>query len=222
MKNLEIACFNYESALIAQQGGANRVELCASYQDGGLTPGFETVNQTLSNLHIEVYVMIRPRAGNFVYSPAEIEAMKTSIIQLKAIGVHGFVFGILDPDAEVNLLKNSELVQLANPLPCTFHRAFDRTTDPQKTLEQIIHCGFKTILTSGAKPNAMDGILTLNTLLEMAQNRITLMPGGGVRSSNINSLCSQVNTTWYHSSAITDNSDMANLQEVKALKAELA
>jgi copper homeostasis protein len=85
MKNLEIACFNYESALIAQQGGANRVELCASYQDGGLTPDPETVNQTMSNLHIEVYVMIRPRAGNFVYSPAEFEQMKSSIKQLQTI-----------------------------------------------------------------------------------------------------------------------------------------
>lgn len=218
MKNLEIACFNYESALIAEQGGANRIELCSSYSVGGLTPEMATLKKTLSKVNIDVFVMIRPRAGNFVYTQLEFEQMKATIKSFKSLGISGFVFGILDKASEVNMEQNKELVQLANPLPCSFHRAYDRTTNSLIALEQIINCGFKAILTSGSKATAIEGISELKILVEKSKNRITIMPGGGVRSSNIKLLAEQLNSNWFHSSAISDHSQFANLQEVIDLK----
>ena len=124
-KKLEIACFNLESALIAQENGADRVELCAEMHLGGTTPNFETIKKAKENLSIDVYVMIRPRGGNFVYSKAEFQQMKSEIEKIKKLNVNGFVFGILNVDNLVNNEQNTELVNLTNPIPCTFHRAFD-------------------------------------------------------------------------------------------------
>lgn len=218
---LEIACFNLESAIIAQQNGADRVELCANRKDGGTTPGFETAKAVREVLTTELYVMIRPRAGNFIYSNSELEEMKLAIQVFKELQVDGFVFGILNPDGSFNVKQNRDLVQLANPFPCTFHRAFDEISNRDESLESIIKCGFKTILTSGHGKNVVEGIEELTHLIEKANNRIIIMPGGGLRATNSALLKEKTKAVFYHSSAIMDSSGIANQEEIQAIKANL-
>lgn len=221
MAQLEIACFTVESVQIAQQNGADRIELCAQMELGGTTPDIEMVNQARAISAIDLYVMIRPRGGNFVYTESEFNQMKLDILELKKLKVNGFVFGVLDENNQVNITQNSELVELAKPFPCTFHRAFDEVTDAFRSLEQVIDCGFKTILSSGQKPNVSEGINCLAELVTVADKRIVIMPGGGLRSSNIESIQQKTKASFYHSSAITDNSQTAVANEVKALKSKL-
>lgn len=218
---LEIACFNLESALIAQENGADRVELCAGIEVGGTTPNFEIVKLAREKLAIDLYVMIRPIGGKFVYSDEEFQLMQTDITALKELNVDGFVFGILKEDQTINYEQNKVLVDLAKPFPCTFHRAFDEVINPFQALEQLIDCGFKTILTSGQSQNVMEGINRLTELVTKANNRITIMPGGGLRSTNIETIQQNTKAIFYHSSAITDGSEMASATEVQALKTKL-
>jgi copper homeostasis protein len=165
--------------------------------------------------------MIRPRGGNFVYSDVEFEQMKSEIETIKKIGVNGFVFGILKNDKTINIEQNKALLELAKPFPCTFHRAFDAVLDYEQALEDAISCGFSTILTSGTFPNVMEGKEVLKQLVIQANNRIEIMPGGGLRSTNISALDEMVNANWYHSSAITDGSEIANPEEIVQLKKKL-
>jgi copper homeostasis protein len=220
-KNLEIACFNAESAVIAQQNGADRVELCENMLEGGTTPDFELARKVRDVLSIKMNVMIRPRGGDFVYTDTEFEQMKSEIEKFKDINVDGFVFGILNEDNSFNLERNKELVALAIPIPCTFHRAFDVVLNVYESLESLIDCGFKTVLTSGQGENVMEGIEVLQTLVEKANGRIIVMPGGGLRSTNIGILDQKVKASFYHSSAITDSSEIANGDEVKSIKSYL-
>jgi len=220
-KKLEIACFNLESALTAQKAGADRVELCADLLVGGTTPAIEIIQQACENLTIDLYVMIRPRGGNFVYSEAELKQMKSEIETIKKLDVNGFVFGILNEDKTIHIEQNKALVELAKPFPCTFHRAFDEVLDYKQALEEVISCGFSTILTSGTFPNVMEGKEVLKQLVNQANNRIEIMPGGGLRSTNISELNEIVNANWYHSSAITDGSEIASSEEIVQLKKKL-
>jgi copper homeostasis protein len=223
MKNhkLEIACFNYESAFIAQQGGADRIELCDSFSEGGTTPDFKTIELTRQNISIDLFIMIRPRRGDFIYSDKEFEQMKADILKFKKTGVNGFVFGILTADNKINIKQNKELVELANPLPCSFHRAFDKVEDSFQALEDVVSCGFQTLLCSGHPSSAIEGIAKLSELIKQASGRMVIMPGGGVRSSNISILKEKVTSSFYHSSAITTKSNIADLNEVKLLKEKL-
>lgn len=221
LKKLEIACFNLESALIAQKAGADRVELCADMSVGGITPTIEIIQQARENLSIDLYVMIRPRGGDFVYNMNEIMFMYLTILEFKDVGVKGFVFGVLTNGKKIDIAVNKSLVELAKPFPCTFHRAFDEVLDYKQALEDVISCGFSTILTSGTFPNVMEGKEVLKQLVIQANNRIEIMPGGGLRSTNISELNVKVNANWYHSSAITDGSEIANLEEITQLKNKL-
>ena len=221
-KKLEIACFNLESALIAQENGADRVELCAEINVGGTTPNIEIIKKTKENLSIDVYVMIRPRGGNFVYSKEEFQQMKSEIEAIKKLNINGFVFGILNEVSAINIEQNTELVNLAKPIPCTFHRAFDEVDNYKLALEDVISCGFKTVLTSGTFPNVMEGKEVLKELVLQANNRITIMPGGGLRSTNIKELDELVNAEFYHSSAITDGGETANPNEIIHLKKKIS
>ena len=214
---IEIACFNPESALIADLAGADRIELCDGYAVGGTTPKFEMVRDVRNKTNTVLFVMIRPRGGDFCYSDAEFDQMKTDIVALKPF-VDGFVFGLLHQDLTIDLARNKTLVDLAKPLPATFHRAFDQVTNPLESLEDIIACRFSTILTSGTKPNVIEGAAMLKTLVEKAANRIAIMPGGGLRSANLAALHKTVGADFYHSSAITDGSQLADADEIKALK----
>jgi copper homeostasis protein len=218
---LEIACFNLESAVIAQENGADRVELCANRNEGGTTPDFEFTKIVRDKVTIDLNVMIRPRGGDFVYSDFEFGQMKSEILTFKKLQVDGFVFGILNEDGTINEQQNAELVDLANPLPCTFHRAFDGVKNKFQALDPLIECGFKTVLTSGKITNVVDGVDVLAALVEKANNRIVIMPGGGLRSTNIGLLKEKTNAVFYHSSAIIDTGEIANPEEIKALKAHL-
>ncbi|WP_223607401.1 copper homeostasis protein CutC [Chryseobacterium sp. OSA05B] len=218
MSKIEIACFNPESALIAFENGADRIELCDGLSEGGTTPDFETLKELRAKINIPIFVMIRPRGGDFTYSEAEFEQMKKELVQLKSLGADGFVFGILDKNDEVNVEQNKVLVELADALPCTFHRAFDRATNLEDSLEKIIDCGFKTILTSGQKPNVSEGKENLKKLVELSNGRIEILIGGGLRSTNIEEIREFTNAGYFHSSAITDGGAFASADEVIALK----
>lgn len=218
MSKIEIACFNAESALIAFKNGADRIELCDGLSEGGTTPAFETVKKLKEKINIPIFVMIRPRGGDFTYSDAEFEQMKEELTQLKTLNVDGFVFGILDENDEVNPLQNKTLIELANPLPCTFHRAFDRAKGLGSSLEKVIECGFKTILTSGQKPNVSEGKDNLKKLIELSNERIEILIGGGLRSTNIQEIRAYTKANYFHSSAITDGGSFADAGEVVALK----
>ena len=218
MKKLEIACFNLESALVASKSEADRIELCADVSAGGITPTLIDIKALRKETEKEIMIMIRPRGGDFCYSDKEFEQMKSEIILIKNFRVDGFVFGILNKENEIDFERNQELIELAKPFPCSFHRAFDRTSDLENSLETVIKLGFKTILTSGLTSNVNDGKQTLKTLVEKAKNRITIMPGGGLRSTNIQEIDSFTNATYFHSSALIDNSGIANLEEINLLK----
>ena len=215
---LEIACFNYESALIAEESGADRIELCENMQLGGTTPNAVLAVRVREKLSIKMHVIIRPRGGDFVYTDEEFVEMKQDIKHLKKLSVDGFVFGILNPDGSVNKKQNQELVNLASPLSCTFHRAFDSVNSIEQALEDVIDCGFQTILTSGHATSVEEGIDDLEMIQKLAKDRIEIMPGGGLRSSNIKLLQEKLEPTFYHSSAITDNSETANPEEIKELR----
>ena len=215
---LEIACFNLESVRIAANSGAHRIEFCHAIEVGGTSPSFEEVRQIKKFLKIPLYIMIRPRGGNFVFSPSEFDQMKMEIEHFKSLNVDGFVFGILEADHSIDVKKNADLIALASPLPCTFHRAFDQTKNLSKSLESLIECGFSTLLTSAGEANVVNGVEGLRNLIELAKNRIQIMPGGGVRSGNIEQLIKSCSASFYHSSAIVDDSDIVDANEIKSLK----
>lgn len=218
MSKIEIACFNPKSAIIAFENGADRIELCDGLSEGGTTPDFETVKQLREKINIPIFVMVRPRGGDFTYTDEEFEQMKSDLVQLKFLNVDGFVFGILDENDEANIEQNKTLVELAKPLPCTFHRAFDRAKDLEKSLEKVIECGFTTILTSGQKPNVSEGKENLKKLVALSNGRIEILVGGGLRSSNIEEIREFTKAGYFHSSAITDGGAFANAEEIVALK----
>lgn len=218
MSKIEIACFNPESAIIAFENGADRIELCDGLSEGGTTPDFEITKQLREKIKIPIFVMIRPRGGDFTYSDEEFEQMKSDLIQLKSLNVDGFVFGILDDNDEIDIERNKILIDLAKPYPCTFHRAFDRAKDLENSLEKVIDCGFKTILTSGQKPNVAEGKENLKKLVELSGGRIEILVGGGLRSANIEEIREFTKAGYFHSSAITDGGEFANAAEIIVLK----
>jgi copper homeostasis protein len=217
---LEIPCFNLASALIADEGDVDRIELCDDFSAGGITPSYISFETARKKIKKEIFVMIRPRGGNFKYTQTEFEKMQSDILYFKQKQADGFAFGILSEDLSINSTQNKILVELASPLPCTFHRAFDRSSSFEKNLEDVIDCGFKTILTSGHTQSAMQGLEQLKTLIQISKNRIQIMPGGGVRSSNISHLKSELQTTYFHSSAIIKD-DLADINEMRLLKEKL-
>ncbi|WP_337043175.1 copper homeostasis protein CutC [Emticicia sp. 17c] len=181
---LEICCFSLESCLTAQKAGAYRVELCGGMFEGGTSPSAGLIRLARQHLSIRLYVMIRPRGGDFCYSDTEFEVMKADIETAKELGADGVVFGILTPDGRVDTARTKELVELAKPLKVTFHRAFDVSAEPLEALEAIISTGCERILTSGQKNTAIEGITLLKTLAEKAGNRIEIMAGAGVSAQN--------------------------------------
>lgn len=213
-KKLEIIGFNIEGCLAAQAAGANRIELCDSPGEGGTTPSPAFINMARKELEIDLYVMIRPRGGDFLYTDVEFEIMKADVEYCKQAGCDGVVFGILQADGTVDVKRCAELMRIAYPMEATFHRAFDRVKDPHEALDQIIEVGFERILTSGLKPKAMDGIDLLREMVERASDQIIIMPGSGVNSANLTEIANKTNATEFHSSAsISHPSKMSYLNE---------
>jgi len=213
---LEIACFNLQSCLIAQKAGAHRIELCENYEAGGITPSQNIIIEARKNLQIELFVMIRPRAGNFIYSDDEFEDMRSQIQFCKQQQCDGVVFGILTKNKLVDKKCCKELVELAKPLQCTFHRAFDEIENSETGLEDIIYYGFSRILTSGKASSAIQSVVLIKNLITKAKGRITIMPGGGVRSSNISEI-KKTGAVEYHSAAIINSGELADETEIKKL-----
>lgn len=216
MRKLEIAAFNLESALIAQQNGAGRIELCKNMEVGGLTPEADALALAKEQLFVPVYVMVRPRAGNFVYDEAELAQMLQTILAYKELGADGFVFGILTADNKIDVARNKVLVAAASPLPCTFHRAFDAVIEWRSALEALIACGFKTVLSSGMAADVNSGIHNLKQMVVAAGNNIEIMPGGGVRAANLEQLMQATGARFFHSSAVLhgDTADSNEIQDM--------
>lgn len=198
---LEIIGFNIESCIVAQEGGASRIELCDNPSEGGTTPSYGFIKSAREKLFIELYVMIRPRGGDFFYSNDEFEIMKADIEMCKQCGCDGVVAGLLKKDGNVDKKRCVELVALAYPLGVTFHRAFDRAKDPFSALEDIIETGCERILTSGQHPTAVEGVQLIKELVSRADDRIIIMPGSGVNAENIIFLAENTRVKEFHSSA---------------------
>ncbi len=220
---LEIPVFDIESAIIAKDAGAHRLELCSSISEGGITPSHGTILWAKEHLKIPFYVMIRPRGGGFVYSDAELQIMKKDIEFCREIGVEGVVLGILNSENFVDTQNCKNLIKVADGMQLTFHRAFDRTDNPFSALEDIIDCGFHRILTSGLKETAPQGADLIAELVKIASNRIIMMPGSGVDENNLVNLHKTCNAQEYHSSAkikINKNHHTVNMSSTNNNSAE--
>lgn len=181
---IEVCVDTVESAIAAQTGGADRVELCDNLMEGGTTPSFGAIEQARKNLEIGLHVIIRPRGGDFLYSDLEYEIIKRDIEICKKIGADGVVIGILTADGEIDAERTKQLVDLARPLSVTFHRAFDVTKDARKSLETLISLGIDRVLTSGQEPTAFEGIEMLAELVGQAGDRITILGCGSLNPRN--------------------------------------
>jgi copper homeostasis protein len=198
---LETIAFNIESCHIAQIAGAQRIELCDNPGEGGTTPSYGFIKAARKALSIDLFPIIRPRGGDFLYSDEEFEIMKADVQLCKELGCDGIVVGMLNEDATIDKKRSSILVNIAYPMSVTFHRAFDRVTAPDQALEDVIEIGCERILTSGFHPAATDGAENIKKLIELAGERIIIMPGSGVRSENIISLAESTGAVEFHSSA---------------------
>ena len=198
---LEICAFNLSSALIAQQSGADRIELCASPEEGGTTPSPGLIRTARELLRIQLYPIIRPRGGDFLYSEEEYLTMLRDIDYCKQIGCNGVVIGLLTKDGNIDKVRSARLVEAAYPMGVTFHRAFDWAINPYEALEDIISIGCERILTSGQRPTAMEGADLIDQLVRAADERIVIMPGSGVRASNIIALAEATGASEFHTSA---------------------
>jgi copper homeostasis protein len=178
---IEVVASTVHSCIEAELGGAGRIELCAALATAGLTPGSALLKEVKKNISIPVYVMIRPREGDFCYDNQEIDLIKKEIDILQESGADGFVFGLLNEDNRVDIARTRELVEYCRPYPVTFHRAIDCTPDPVGAIEDVIATGCIRVLTSGGAGTGPEGRATIEAMLERAQDKILIMPGGGIR-----------------------------------------
>jgi copper homeostasis protein len=202
MKNFvfELCAENLEAARTAQRGGADRIELCAELSIGGVTPSLELVTSAVAALSIPVYVLIRPRGGDFAYSADEYARMRTQVIRAKQAGAAGVVLGVLHHDARVDVERSRALFELAPPMKCTFHRAFDKTPDQREALEAVIQTGADFLLTSGGAAEVQAGADAIGRLREQAGNRLHLMAGGGLTLENLNEVVRRAGVSYLHGS----------------------
>ena len=230
---LEICSFNIQSALVAEKAGAHRVELCDSPVEGGTTPSIGCIRQVKEKVSIPVYPIIRPRAGNYFYDDDEFEIIRRDIEVCKQSGCEGISVGVQLISGDIDVERMKEIVGWAYPMEVTCNRVFDAAPDPMKALEELIACGCSRILTSGQKSSAPQGTALIRKLIEVADNRIIIMPGAGIRSDNIAELARETGATEFHTSArkvlnnpvlfqnpqVLDNGDvyLANENEIKAI-----
>jgi copper homeostasis protein len=197
---IEIATADFVTTKAAVEGGADRIELCAALTEGGTTPSLGMIRKCREMFDVQLFPIIRPRGGDFLYSDEEFEIMKHDVALCKEVGCDGVVIGMLQHDGSIDLQRTSKLIGLAYPLEVTFHRAFDRCREPFEALEQLIQIGCQRILTSGQQPTAPQGIELLAQLVKAADERIVIMPGSGVRKDNIRELAEKTGAVEFHSS----------------------
>ncbi|MFD2585277.1 copper homeostasis protein CutC [Pedobacter vanadiisoli] len=198
---LEVCANSYTSALAAQNGGAKRVEFCDNLAEGGTTPSYAQISLAKKNLSIEVWPIIRPRGGDFLYSDIEFELMKEDIKICKSLNCEGVVIGILKADGTIDKERCAELIELAKPMDVAFHRAFDMSNDMDQALEDLISLKIKRVLSSGGASSAIIGAEKLAELIKKANGRITIMPGAGINETNIQQLIDKTGATQFHASA---------------------
>ncbi|HNX88221.1 MAG TPA: copper homeostasis protein CutC [Paludibacteraceae bacterium] len=201
MYKLEICANSVASCVEAQKGGASRVELCAAIPEGGTTPSYGEIAVARELLDISLHIIIRPRAGDFLYSRTEHKIMLKDIAIARKLGADGVVIGCLTPDGDVDMIRNRELIDAAKGMSVTFHRAFDMCRNPLESLEKIIELGCDRILTSGQQPKAEQGIDLLKQLVTIADKRIIIMPGSGINENNIAYIAHETGATEFHLSA---------------------
>lgn len=219
---VEICANGLQSALTAQKGGADRIELCRSLELDGLTPNPRTVRAVIEKLHIPVHLLIRPRDGDFKYTDKEIKAIRRQIAMAQDTGCAGVVCGALNSKNEIDLGVTRELVHAAGNLHFTFHRAFDVISDQASALEQLIGLGVNRVLTSGGESSALKGMKQLNELRRQAGGRIEIMPGAGINSRNMNQFLDagfeSVHLSASHANGRgRSSSPLTQLSEVKAV-----
>lgn len=197
---LEVCAFNLQSCVIAEKAGAYRVELCDNPVEGGTTPSYGTIKRTRERISIKLYPILRPRCGNYYYDSDEIEILKQDIAVCKELGCDGISIGVQKIDGQIDVERLREFVELAYPMKVTCNRAFDATPDPFKALEDIIDAGCERILTSGQKSGAPEAGEILGQLVKAAGDRIIIMPGAGIRASNIKKLMEESGAKEYHGS----------------------
>ena len=197
---IEIATTDFITTKKAVEGGADRIELCAALSEGGTTPTYGMIKKCREAFDVELFPIIRPRAGDFLYTDDEYEIMLQDVLHCKALGCDGIVVGMLLKNGEVDVVRTGKLIEAAYPLEVTFHRAFDRCKNPFEALENLIEIGCQRVLTSGQKPAAPEGMDLIKHLVIAANNRIVIMPGSGVRKENIKELASVTGAVEFHSS----------------------
>jgi copper homeostasis protein len=195
---LEICVDSFDSAVAAQEGGAHRIELCSDLFEGGITPSYGLIGAVRESLAIPVFVMIRPRAGDFFYTAEEFAVMKRDIAGAKAQGANGVVLGVLLQDGRVDIDRTRELVDLARPMEVTFHRAIDRAPQLVEAVDQVIATGADRILTSGGAQTAAQGAESIARMIKRAGNRIAVMAGGSIRKENIAEIARKTKAREYH------------------------
>ncbi|MCF8372721.1 MAG: copper homeostasis protein CutC [Bacteroidales bacterium] len=202
MKNLliEVCANSVESAIAAEKGGAKRVELCENLWEGGTTPSHASIEIARESISIDLNVLIRPRGGDFLYSELEYEIICRDIFHAKRLGADGVVVGVLNPDGSIDIPRMEEIIDIAQPMSVTFHRAFDVLKDPFLSLEDLIFLGVDRILTSGQKNTAPEAIDLISELVKKANNRIIIMPGSGINLDNISELVMKTGASEFHSS----------------------
>ncbi len=218
---LEVACFDVGSCFIAEQAGADRIEFCSDYSSGGVTPLRDDILRVKERLSIPLHVIIRPRAGNFVYTAEELELMKQDLLFCREQGIDGIVTGALHPDHTINAMACASFVELAGRMSCNFHRAIDACTDLHQGVEQLIALGFARVLSSGGKASAPEGMAQLKALQKHYGKQITIMPGGGIRSNNIAMLVASTGCREFHTAAITKAGGQLDPEELKSIIRQL-
>lgn len=197
---IEIATSDFLTTRSAVEGGADRIELCANLYEGGTTPSPGQIKKCRKSFPVQLFPIIRPRGGDFLFTAEEFDIMKTDVLFCKEWGCDGVVIGLLNKDGSVDIDRTSRLVELAYPLEVTFHRAFDRCREPFEAMDQLIQAGVQRILSSGQQPAVNEGAALIAALNNAAAGRIIIMPGSGVRKENIKRLAEETGCTEFHSS----------------------